>query len=513
MRKSNIIIKKVRNLMILSMAVIVIISVYFNILNSRAKETTDIVANVTDETGEVDSQKVTLVATGNKNGNYEISLPETISNVYVSNYKTLNGDKSANDKIVLSQDEVENKEINLEVNYDKKNVTSTKTNEEMTLYKQNLEYDDKGIYVEGYMPLLAQINVIQNENDISLEILYTVVESNNMSTKEIYVPSEYEQTLKITLNKKKYGVEQSLISSTDAEYIVVEQSDSKLVINNISSNTIDITNEEVPTIISSQYNGEDNKYYFAGGPIANSQIESIKFVTNPKEVLGTKWDASENGDNSVIAGYIDSNGNELYEIYVASNSDKTTKVYTPEDASYMFYECSNLTTIDIQNNGQSPVKIVYIIKNITIMGKTYNIKDDINAEKGKDYIILGNPSIIDERYGQDILNNETLLNNPNILEGIDNSLIVDNEYTHVPFYLTIDKTERLLTGERGTVNLAINWPAEDENIENKDLLDSTWGHSFAKYMKYCQENNIPLESTISVNMQLIATQDIDGENT
>lgn len=353
MRKSNIIIKKVRNLMILSMAVIVIISVYFNILNSRAKETTDIVANVTDETGEVDSQKVTLVATGNKNGNYEISLPKTISNVYVSNYKTLNCDKSANDKIVLSQDEVENKEINLEVNYDKKNVTSTKTNEEMTLYKQNLEYDDKGIYVEGYMPLLAQINVIQNENDISLEILYTVVESNNMSTKEIYVPSEYEQTLKITLNKKKYGVEQSLISSTDAEYIVVEQSDSKLVINNISSNTIDITNEEVPTIISSQYNGEDNKYYFAGGPIANSQIESIKFVTNPKEVLGTKWDASENGDNSVIAGYIDSNGNELYEIYVASNSDKTTKVYTPEDASYMFYECSNLTTIDIQNLGTS----------------------------------------------------------------------------------------------------------------------------------------------------------------
>ena len=353
MRKSNIIIKKVRNLMILSMAVIVIISVYFNILNSRAKETTDIVANVTDETGEVDSQKVTLVATGNKNGNYEISLPETISNVYVSNYKTLNGDKSANDKIVLSQDEVENKEINLEVNYDKKNVTSTKTNEEMTLYKQNLEYDDKGIYVEGYMPLLAQINVIQNENDISLEILYTVVESNNMSTKEIYVPSEYEQTLKITLNKKKYGVEQSLISSTDAEYIVVEQSDSKLVINNISSSTIDITNEEVPTIISSQYNGEDNKYYFAGGPIANSQIESIKFVTNPKEVLGTKWDASENGDNSVIAGYIDSNGNELYEIYVASNSDRTTKVYTPEDASYMFYECSNLTTIDIQNLGTS----------------------------------------------------------------------------------------------------------------------------------------------------------------
>ena len=179
----------------------------------------------------------------------------------------------------------------------------------------------------------------------------------------------------------------------------------------------------------------------------------------------------------------------------------------------LYPSTSDSLTIDIQNNGQSPVKIVYIIKSITIMGKTYNVEDDINAQKKTDYIILGESSTSDGRYRQDILNNNTLLNNPNILEGIDNSLIVDNEYTHVPFYLTIDKTERLLTGERGTVNLAINWPAEDENIENKDLLDSTWGHSFAKYMKYCQENNIPLESTISVNMQLIATQDIDGENT
>lgn len=347
MRKSNIIIKKVRNLMILSMAVIVIISVYFNILNSRAKETTDIVANVTDETGEVDSQKVTLVATGNKNGNYEISLPETISNVYVSNYKTLNGDKSANDKIVLSQDEVENKEINLEVNYDKKNVTSTKTNEEMTLYKQNLEYDDKGIYVEGYMPLLAQINVIQNENDISLEILYTVVESNNMSTKEIYVPSEYEQTLKITLNKKKYGVEQSLISSTDAEYIVVEQSDSKLVINNISSNTIDITNEEVPTIISSQYNGEDNKYYFAGGPIANSQIESIKFVTNPKEVLDvSKFDTSQ----VTNMGAMFYNCSRLTSLDV---SEFDTSQVT--DMGHMFSNCNGLTNLDVSKFDTSQV--------------------------------------------------------------------------------------------------------------------------------------------------------------
>ena len=353
MRKSNIIIKKVRNLMILSMAVIVIISVYFNILNSRAKETTDIVANVTDETGEVDSQKVTLVATGNKNGNYEISLPETISNVYVSNYKTLNGDKSANDKIVLSQDEVENKEINLEVNYDKKNVTSTKTNEEMTLYKQNLEYDDKGIYVEGYMPLLAQINVIQNENDISLEILYTVVESNNMSTKEIYVPSEYEQTLKITLNKKKYGVEQSLISSTDAEYIVVEQSDSKLVINNISSNTINITNEEVPTIISSQYNGEDNKYYFAGGPIANSQIESIKFVKGQVPTAGIieQFDASEAEDSSIIGYYTDEDSNDMYELTFVSEKN----IEANQNSSYLFYYLSNVKEIAFDNFDTSQV--------------------------------------------------------------------------------------------------------------------------------------------------------------
>ena len=221
MRKSNIIIKKVRNLMILSMAVIVIISVYFNISNSRAKETTDIVANVTDETGEVDSQKVTLVATGNKNGNYEISLPETISNVYVSNYKTLNGDKSANDKIVLSQDEVENKEINLKVNYDKKNVTSTKTNEEMTLYKQNLEYDDKGIYVEGY---LAKLEIFEKDLKIVLDEIKVAENStksnNNLIISEIegkvYLPYTKEE-----LNQKIQKANNANIDEVIAENFVV----------------------------------------------------------------------------------------------------------------------------------------------------------------------------------------------------------------------------------------------------------------------------------------------------
>jgi len=110
-----------------------------------------------------------------------------------------------------------------------------------------------------------------------------------------------------------------------------------------------IITEPLPIMQNTQYNGDDNKYYFAGGTIENSKIESIKFVASKEEVLGTQWDASKNGNNSVIAGYVDSNNNGLYEIYVASNSEKTTKVYMPEDASYMFYEGNNLTTIDLQN--------------------------------------------------------------------------------------------------------------------------------------------------------------------
>ena len=361
MRKSNIIIKKVRNLMILSMTLIVIISVYFNISNSRAKETTEIVANITDEAGEIETKKITLIATGNKNENYEISLPEIISNVYVSSYKTLNGNKRANDKVVLSQDEVENKEINLEIKYDKKEVTSTYTNENVTLYKQKIEDDDKSIFVEGYMPLESEINIIQNANDISLKILYPVIENDNIS-KNTYIPSEYKQNLKILLDKKKYEINSQLVSSTEDEYLVIDQKDEVLNINRISSNTIQESTEdenqttsisqydgEEPTLIQSQYNGEDNQYYFAGGPIANSQIESIKFVTDKKQVTGTQWDASEARNNSVIAGYMDSDGNGLYEIYIAANSEKTTKIYVPEDVSYMFYECSNLATIDIQN--------------------------------------------------------------------------------------------------------------------------------------------------------------------
>ena len=152
-----------------------------------------------------------MVATGNKNGNYEISLPETISNVYVSNYKTLNGDKSANDKIVLSQDEVENKEINLEVNYDKKNVTSTKTNEEMTLYKQNLEYEDKGICVEGYLSQIRNLwKRFKNSTWWNKSLIISEIEG------KVYLPYTKEE-----LNQKIQKANNANIDEVIAENFVV----------------------------------------------------------------------------------------------------------------------------------------------------------------------------------------------------------------------------------------------------------------------------------------------------
>ena len=549
MRKSNIIIKKVRNLMILSMAVIVIISVYFNILNSRAKETTDIVANVTDETGEVDSQKVTLVATGNKDGNYEISLPETISNVYVSNYKTLNGDKSANDKIVLSQDEVENKEINLEVNYDKKNVTSTKTNEEMTLYKQNLEYDDKGIYVEGYMPYNSLLTLGRKEdnnktNEYSVFVFETPikvstveelventeVESGNDEIKS-FDSDDYDEELTLSLNKKKYSVattnevnesKSNITTKLEDNISVIANDEIMLLADNKEeqcSHTLSLSWESSPTCTSpgirhlicakcgystsetgepalghvsktrdvaascttDGYNGQEycdrcgailsqgekkealghdydivvhdptcttdgwedwtcrrcsdhftkpgepalghiettvegedrtcndpgctyhikcsrcqeilvhpydipashrgatyengrrctmcgEEYVFGDRLLANigsnflgsslpkTQIETIKFVETVKELKGTQWDASAGGTKRIIASYEDSDGNGLYEVYIAPKweevkGDGTTKIYVVlgnQDSNNLFSDMTNLKSVDLK---------------------------------------------------------------------------------------------------------------------------------------------------------------------
>lgn len=174
--------------------------------------------------------------------------------------------------------------------------------------------------------------------------------------------------------------------------------------------------------------------------------------------------------------------------------------------SNLYPGTSDEITIDIENNGQTDAKIFYIIKSITIMGTVYEINETVNLNHNS--IILGEVTSENEIYKQNIIDNNTLLYNGRILENIDQDLIKQQDYTNIPFYIKIQKNEKVERGQKGQIILSFEWPAEDEKNINKNKLDSTWGHAFAKYFTYCKENNIPLSSTMSLNMQLVASQDI-----
>ena len=220
MRRDTRFRKKVKNVIILAMITIIFIGVYLNINNSRAKETIKIEANVSDSISATNVQQIVLEATKNDLGNYEIILPEYVNSLKTVQYINESNNTIQDNKIILSTDEINNKKISLKAEFDQKNVT--KNTENVVLYNQKINLNDKGISVDGYMPLKSEVNITQTGSDMILKVLY----SDNNGEKITYIPSEYEQTLKITLNKKMYMVEQSLISSTDAEYIVVEQSNS-----------------------------------------------------------------------------------------------------------------------------------------------------------------------------------------------------------------------------------------------------------------------------------------------
>ena len=196
MRRDTRFRKKVKNVIILAMITIIFIGVYLNINNSRAKETIKIEANVSDSISATNVQQIVLEATKNDLGNYEIILPEYVNNLKTVQYINESNNTIQDNKIILSTDEINNKKISLKAEFDQKNVT--KDTENVVLYNQKINLNDKGISVDGYMPLKSEVNITQTGSDMILKVLY----SDNNGEKITYIPSEYEQTLKITLNKK-----------------------------------------------------------------------------------------------------------------------------------------------------------------------------------------------------------------------------------------------------------------------------------------------------------------------
>ena len=89
------------------------------------------------------------------------------------------------------------------------------------------------------------------------------------------------------------------------------------------------------------------------GPITKTEVESIAFKTDvsvPANALFS-WDASEKQNGSVMAYALDTDNNNLYEVYIGQNE----KIILGPDAKYLFANYSKSTTLDVSNLDTSHV--------------------------------------------------------------------------------------------------------------------------------------------------------------
>ena len=88
MLKNKIIVKRIRNIFILLMVMIVMLGAYRNIRRSRAENVIEISMEVADKTNNLAVQTLTLSATETSNGIYLLELPTAVNGNIVTKYYT-----------------------------------------------------------------------------------------------------------------------------------------------------------------------------------------------------------------------------------------------------------------------------------------------------------------------------------------------------------------------------------------------------------------------------------------
>lgn len=186
---------------------------------------------------------------------------------------------------------------------------------EISIYNST---DNDYSYVEtAYM---TGTNTYDNEN-----IVFTLT---NLSTGEI-IESGQTKTFKITFSYKNY--------------VIPDNS----TLNSILNFKFEKLEEEIVVAAGTLINsGSEDKTF--GYPLQKYYLEEIYTVNHkniPADAIDT-WDASVEGNNSIMAWTLDTDGDSLKELYLGTDGGK---IMLPQNSSYMFSSYSNVTTIDFNN--------------------------------------------------------------------------------------------------------------------------------------------------------------------
>ena len=243
-------------------------------------------------------------------------------------------------------------------------------------------------------------NTFAINNTASTNNTYTINLSNSNNT--IDVPSKSSKIVYYKINNTndgiiKYGIdykssniivkayedskdpETGLISSKDNKFVKL-----KLINNSTSNDTVTLNtvfgyenggNLIVPsgvTLVTQKIkkvntikNAESNvsaTSKFLGTTLVRNTIESITITNDnivPTNAIGS-FDVSNNNDGSIMMWYTKGSSDNLYNVYIGSESGITT---FPDDSKYLFSYLSNVTSIDLKftnvTNTSSMINMFY----------------------------------------------------------------------------------------------------------------------------------------------------------
>ena len=143
MLKNKIIFKRIRNICILVMAVAILVGAYTYVRRSRAENVIQIELEVSDKSETLEAQKIIVDATENQDGNYLLDLPTSVNGNIVTKYYRTDGvevdmiDENAEKTLTLTDTEVAEQKMQLQTDYDKKEI-ATEDGQTITLYNKEL---------------------------------------------------------------------------------------------------------------------------------------------------------------------------------------------------------------------------------------------------------------------------------------------------------------------------------------------------------------------------------------
>ena len=364
MLRNKIIIKKIRNIFILLMAIIIMLGVYANIRNSRAENVIQVEMEVADKNNALEVQTIEVEATETKDGNYLLELPISVNEYVVSKYYTTDDaevemeDTEADKTLRLTETEVANKKVQLQTDYKTKEVT-TEDNQKVTLYDKEMKNNEEGeVIVSGYVPVDAKVEVTEIDKSALTNITLPKEEQTVQKGYEVSVYQEVAKT-ETSETKEQSETETAAQESTQAGTAVpaeqeiekVEYDASKYgeTLNIKTKNTTENTKGTIYTLTEdNQIKGEategDSEY------IEDAEVEktdkTVKYMLATENIEQTENpvdDENADGENTTI----DSDENTTNDIAVRSTGMNRMRA-TPSETSATSGFLGN-TTIQRQN--------------------------------------------------------------------------------------------------------------------------------------------------------------------